>query len=239
MNHISKKICFFIALIIVFNIPSRVHGEDLVHTYEVNKGKIAISKNRITLIDSSGKQIDAYNPAPWEIKDACLAPPKEHLFVILGQKGAPRGERLALFSVSEGKIKKEWIGEDRGYNPWKIMAKDVDGDGRVEICVGVWKKTRFHPVFDNRLFIYDWDGEQLFPKWLGSRLSLPYLDFDFRDIDGDGVNELIALEVQKNGLKRIMSYKWSGFGFAGFEVLKEDLEAENLSQVKIEKRAGK
>lgn len=239
MNHIIKKVGFFIALTVAFISPFYVQGEDLIHTYEINKGKVIVSRNQIVFHDLSGKQMDTYNPDPWEVKDSCLAPPNEHLFVILGQRGAARGERLALFSVSEGKIKKEWIGEDRGYNPWKIMAADVDGDGRAEICVGTWKKTHFHPVFDNRLFIYDWDGEQLFPKWLGSRLSHPYLDFDFRDIDGDGVKELIALEVQRNGKKRIMSYKWSGFGFAGFKVLREDLEAENLSQVKVEKEAGK
>ena len=66
-----------------------------------------------------------------------------------------------------------------------------------------------------RPFIYNWDKEGLSPKWLGSRLSRPFEDYIFSDIDGDGMEELISIELLSNGRKAINSYKWKGFGFEG------------------------
>ncbi|MEI6157976.1 MAG: hypothetical protein WCP87_06395, partial [Atribacterota bacterium] len=139
-----------------------------------------------------------------------------------------RGERVGCFSFSDGKITRQWIDTDRGYHPWKIMSTDVDGDTKPDVCLGVWKKTQFHSVYDNRLFVFSWENGTIYPKWLGSRLSSPFVDFDFRDLDQDGFPELIALEYQKNGLKRVMSYQWSGFGFTGYSILEKDLSINNL-----------
>ena len=145
-----------------------------------------------------------------------------YLFAILGLRGAPRGQRLAAYSLSDP-VRLAWLDRDRGYNPWKITSGDVDGDGGVEVCVIVWKKTRVHPVLDNRPFIFAWDGTQLYPKWLGSRLSSPFVDLALGDLDGDGADELIALEWRRDGRKRVMSYKWSGFGFEAFKILRDDV----------------
>jgi len=103
----------------------------------------------------------------------------------------------------------------------------------LEVCIGVWKKTLFYPEYDNRLFIYSWNGENLFPKWLGSRLSLPFFDFTFRDLNGDGIDELIALERQRNGLNRLLSYKWQGFGFEGYKLLKENLKEQKIKDIEF------
>ncbi len=220
---------------IFFNLSIFSYGEKLVSIYETNNRKVIVFKTKFILTDELGNLIDSYYTEPWEIKDCCIGPQKEYLFMILGKTGALRGERLAIFSRTLTKIKKVWIDENRGHNPWKIIVKDIDGDSKLEVCVGVWKKTRFHPVFDNRLFIYNWDRNQIFPKWLGSRLSSPFIDFDFQDIDNDGVEELLSLEMQRDGLKRIMSYKWKGFGFEGLEVLRKDLKEESLCNFKREK----
>jgi hypothetical protein len=193
---------------------------------------ILVVNTDIILTDDVGNKIDSLSVAPLVFIDYTIDCQDGFVFAILGEKGAPRGERLAIFTFRDGTINEHWIDIDRNHNPWKIMFEDVDGDAQPEVIVGTWKKTRFHPVFDNRLFVYSWENSEIFPKWLGSRLSSPFDDFDFRDVDGDGIMELIALELQRNGLKRVMSYKWTGFGFEGYEILEEDLQTASLNSLK-------
>jgi hypothetical protein len=97
-------------------------------------------------------------------------------------------------------------------SPWKAIAPDVDGDGKHEVAVGVYKKSRFDPVMAKRLFIYKFEGGKLLPKWLGSRLSRRFTDFRFADIDKDGRDELVAQEYDLKGSYESL-YRWNGFGF--------------------------
>lgn len=99
--------------------------------------------------------------------------------------------------------------------PWKVQTADVDGDGRLEISIGVYKTTRADAVMRKRPFVYSWDGKGLQPKWLGSRLSRPFEDYIFSDIDDDGLDELIAMEYLSDGQMILCAYKWKGFGFEG------------------------
>ncbi len=105
-----------------------------------------------------------------------------------------------------------WQGVHQRWAPWKLMIADVDGDGRREIVIGVHKSTHYFPQPHNCLFIYGWDGRRAFPKWLGSSLSRPFTDFILADLDG-GAEELIALEVTRDGKRCVAVYKWNGFGF--------------------------
>lgn len=98
-------------------------------------------------------------------------------------------------------------------NPWKVQTCDVDGDGRKEISVGVYKKAVFHPVMAKRPFIYNWTDGHMSPKWLGSRLARPFDDYVFSDINSDGKDELISDELLADGSKAVNSYGWKGFGF--------------------------
>ncbi len=225
-------------LVLLLGMINSSLAEEPGEIYRTADGKVIILRTGITLTDGAGNRIDSYQADGWEIKGACVDPKQECLFTIIGNRGAVRGERLAMFGIGNDRIKRIWIGENQGHHPWKILLKDVDGDSRLDLCVGVWKKARYDPVFDNRLFIYNLEGQQLSPKWLGSRLSSPFLDFDFQDIDNDGVEELLALELQKNGLRRIMSYKWKGFGFEGFKILRTDLSVRSLHTLKLTENGG-
>ena len=98
-------------------------------------------------------------------------------------------------------------------NPWKLQIADVDGDKKQEIIVGVWKKSPKDPVMAKRVFVYNWCGKRMTPKWLGSRLARRFEDFNFRDINNDGWAELLALEVSPGKPKRIGIYRWKSFGF--------------------------
>lgn len=106
-----------------------------------------------------------------------------------------------------------WQGVHGRWKPWKLSIADVDGDGRREIVVGVFKATRYFPKPHNCLFVYGWSGSRAFPKWLGSTLSKPFTDFAFASLDGDGEDELVAIETLRDGKHCISVYSWNGFGF--------------------------
>jgi hypothetical protein len=121
-------------------------------------------------------------------------------------------ERDSTLSIRHGK-RLLWSGVSAGWKPWKLAVADVDGDGRREIIVGVYKSTRFFPRPHNCLFIYGWDGQRAHPKWLGSSLSKPFVDFAFLDANGDRPQELAAIETKRDGLRCLALYSWNGFGF--------------------------
>lgn len=149
------------------------------------------------------------------------------------------GDTLAAYEP--GKTKPFYERDMTDFGPWKVQAADVDGDGIHEISIGVYKTSRFHPVMAKRPFIYNWDGSGISPKWLGSRLSRPFSDYIFADIDKDGADELIASEYDRDGSMVITSYDWNGFGFdrkSESEPFKEvilssriDLESDGVQEV--------
>ncbi len=123
------------------------------------------------------------------------------------------GRRDPALAVRRGR-RVLWKGIPRRWQPWKIATADVDGDGRREIILGVHKATRFMRNPHNCLFVYGWDGRRAFPKWLGSALSRPFTDFAFADTDRDGCDDLVAIELLRDGRRCATVYSWRGFGFA-------------------------
>lgn len=118
---------------------------------------------------------------------------------------------LSLSIARKGRVL--WRGVPARWKPWKLSLADVDGDGRLEVIVGVYKATRFFPKPHNCLFIYSWDGERGHPKWLGSSLSKPFVDFAFVDADKGAGQRLAAIEIKRDGRRCLALYSWNGFGF--------------------------
>lgn len=121
--------------------------------------------------------------------------------------------------------------------PLFVQAGDINGDGIVEIAVCVYKEVKFHNVLAKRPFFYDIEKGELIPIWLGSRLSMPFLDYILADLDEDGVDELISIEVLKDGRKQILMYDWKGFGFevnaSSDEFVKDYVFVKKRSQAKL------
>lgn len=120
---------------------------------------------------------------------------------------------------------------------WHVAAfalADVTGDDAPEWALVVWRPWRDWPIqrwsaapspiaaFHDadgascHLILLDpRDGRQV---WAGSALPAPLVDMAVGDVDGDGVNEVIALEgtyaAGRSGpAHHITVWKWNGFGF--------------------------
>ncbi len=122
---------------------------------------------------------------------------------------------------------KLWEGIPKKWKPWKLETADVDGDGILDIILGVYKKTRFFSYPHNCLFVFGWNQKDVFPKWLGSRLSKPFVDFTFAEVDGKNGAELISIEKTSYKKYCIVVYRWCGFGFAG------NWQSESFSDIRF------
>lgn len=133
--------------------------------------------------------------------------------------GDGRVERIVLDPTQDSTLsvwhgsRRLWQGVPKRWKPWKLSLVDVEGGGRQEIVVGLYKATRFFPKPHNCLFVYGFDGKTVQKKWLGSGLGRPFTDFTFADMDGDQIRELVALETTRAGKRCVGVYTWNGFGF--------------------------
>lgn len=206
-----------------------------IGSYDVHGKKILVYTSKIVLLESSGEEVDtlALDDPLLLIRgvDIIVDGQVARLYVILGSLEKKEGGRLSVIPVDLGsnRVGTPSIDSHKELNPWKIVKCDVDGDGNYEICLGVWKKTRYDGKYDNRLFVFSRSGNYIYPKWLGSKLMLPFQDFSFQDIDADKAEELLTLELQPNGIKRIMSYRWNRFGFAGYKEIMDPSDATDFT----------
>ncbi len=109
----------------------------------------------------------------------------------------------------------DWVGIPHSLKPWRLVICDVEGDGILEVAIGVCKSTPYRPFPHNCLYVYGVNAEGLFPKWRGSALSHPFTDYAFVEQDGTPGEELVGLETDLDGSRCVTVYHWTGFGFAG------------------------
>jgi len=241
----AKRAALIIAIIISVSLlcllfgAKRVqpgHRPELIGKMKCNNGELTVELNSsgISLYTPNGELKAHYKPEDKgaQIISCCIADIEsdsaEELFVIEGNGNTFYGNRLVLLCYDNG-LKKLYDREFEELNPWKIQTCDVDGDGRKEIALGVYKKANFHPVMAKRPFLYHWDKGDIVPFWRGSRLSRPFSDYCFYDLDRDSRDELLAIEELPDGRKLINAYSWKGFGF---ESIAESSPYEDITALK-------
>ncbi|TCU75484.1 hypothetical protein EV204_10332 [Tissierella praeacuta] len=153
----------------------------------------------------------------------------DYLVVLTGSRWRKFGKEVIIYSLKD--MEEIYRRNFSEFKPWKIAIGDIDGDGKDEVSVGMYKKSPFHQVMAKRPFIYSFENGRLEPKWRGSRLSKPFTDYDFYDIDGDSIDEIISVEILESNRKIINTYKWKGFGFEGYL---ESKDYEDLKDLTIE-----
>jgi hypothetical protein len=96
---------------------------------------------------------------------------------------------------------------------WRLAAGDVDGDGDDELVYGMWSSKDHHGEEGRpkSIWVMGWQGRETEPLWRGSSLADPLVDFRVGDVDGDGTDEVFALEETDEGCLASV-YRWSGFG---------------------------
>lgn len=209
----SLAIVFLIACYLIYKINQNI----TIYTFYNEDSLIEILEQKINLYDCNGKVVDSRKLKQKILDYAFLNLDDDNFdeLAILTRRPMHRfGKEIIIFKLNK-EIVEMYRKDFSELKPWKLAKGDIDGDGRDELSIGVYKKTPFHQVMAKRPFIYYYEDERLIPKWRGSRLSMPFDDYCFYDIDRDKIDELISIEVLQNGEKILDTYKWRGFGFEG------------------------
>ena len=140
---------------------------------------------------------------------ALAAPPPRYLCTL--RPGPPA--RVRVYRV-EGKRRTQ-VGPEFSYRRRAKMASaaDVDGDGKLDLLVLIYKTTRYDRKPGWRPFVYTLEDGQWFPKWLGSRVGHPLQEAAFVHTP-KGVR-LLTIERFGRGKSGMTLYHWTGFGFWG------------------------
>lgn len=91
---------------------------------------------------------------------------------------------------------------------WRIdnlALGDINNDGQANMVITLWKTGSFGPVrpfwqeaedrsYKNHLFVYRLTDNVLRAVWCSSDLDRPIVSLTIRDVEGDGLNELVVQE---------------------------------------------
>jgi hypothetical protein len=147
-------------------------------------------------------------------------------------------EQLSFESSQASLVSKDgtvWKSPDN----WRVAQArltDLDHDGQIELTMLVWRPFKPWPIdaylphggriqsfqnsqgFSCHLILVGFKGGKFRELWAGSALSEPLHSFSAADVDGDGNEELVALESDysdpENAPARSLTFwEWNGFGF--------------------------
>jgi poly-gamma-glutamate capsule biosynthesis protein CapA/YwtB (metallophosphatase superfamily) len=161
------------------------------------------------------------------IQDICMLEKSDTAFLYtIVNNHITNKSQIAIFpfSITKRTFFQPSLDKHDYFNPWKIELLDVEMDGNPEIILGVNKSTRYDKNNENRIFVFNRDKDYIYPKWLGSKLAYPFIDFK---TDKNG--SLILLEKIADSEKGMITlYKWNGFGFNREKVIGEISIIENF-----------
>lgn len=99
---------------------------------------------------------------------------------------------------------------------WNIVdfaLGDPNDDGREEVVLALHKPDP-SGVVKSHPFILGFRGGMYRLMWGGSAVAQPIREVEIGDVDGDGVQELVVIEDQKDGKQTLGVWRWHGWGFS-------------------------
>ena len=156
---------------------------------------------------------------------------EDKVYALLNQKGlSTYGDLFVVYRKGEDEEWERIYDNDfKDLKPWKIEIADIDGNGKKEILIAVYKMTHFDKEEKNRMFIFNYDGEKLYKKWTGSQISGIWTDFYVGDLLSIKGSELIFIEQREDKREQINIYYWLDFGFAFLASSESYYDIQNLS----------
>jgi len=197
-----------------------------------NKYSFHLFRNKIILYNSNNEGIQYFLPdTNFILIDADLYVENNNFYIYsIVQNKIDKESRIAVFpfSTERNEFLQPSLDSHANYNSWKIKVFDVDNDENPEIIVGVNKSTKYYDNEENRIFVFNTDKDYFFPKWLGSKIGNPIIDFKICQ----NTNRLVILEKSREKqANMVVTYKWNGFGFDNDKIL---FEIENLNNLKVQ-----
>jgi hypothetical protein len=116
------------------------------------------------------------------------------------------GERAAIYQ--DGDERPVWESPP----DWRVAdlaLGDPNDDGREELLLALYKPSGPGGGESSHPFVLGYRGGTYRVLWGGSAVSEPLLEVELGDLDGDGVQELVALEESA-----VSVWRWHGWGFA-------------------------
>ncbi|BCM90216.1 capsule biosynthesis protein CapA [Abditibacteriota bacterium] len=93
-----------------------------------------------------------------------------------------------------------------------IQIGDLNGDGRDEVVVELFQRSKLDPQNKPRFHVYDVEPNRFKPLWRGSMLSRPFFAWCLVGRGDDIARDVAALERGQHGLQWLTLYRWNGFG---------------------------
>ncbi|OGC43278.1 hypothetical protein A2Y85_03290 [candidate division WOR-3 bacterium RBG_13_43_14] len=201
----------------VFPVP-------ILRTYSIPYD-ISIYQDRITIVDNANLLSKTHLIENGTIADAeIFTEPVLKIFAIVRSQNAVYADKIAHYQLQNGSIAEVDLKytDDR---PWKIEKGDIDGDSKPELCLAVNKMAKFSKKRNNRLQIFSCDGQRLEPLWFSSANEIEFYDMMIRDVQNDGLADLLVLNQQDNN-REILLYQWIGSRFVLDHVLMTNVQTD-------------
>lgn len=107
------------------------------------------------------------------------------------------------------------------YPIYYFKQADIDGDGRDDFVIGAIKIANFDKIHRKRINIWTLRDGRIVPLWLGSKMPHPL--YDFRVTPQDGINHIVTIENEADGLYLLAEYKWQSFGLKFMQYIKREI----------------
>jgi hypothetical protein len=115
------------------------------------------------------------------------------------------GEHFGGANVHYVKPKEDPELENIQYLPTRLMVSDIDSDGKNELITTDNEElagrflSSFRKFTNSRMKILSWNGLGLVEEWSSEKISGHISDFNTGDFDNDGIDELVASVIMKDG----------------------------------------